>query len=319
VLFGTASILLLALFQETNLLPVLSVFLGFSLGFGLSTCFAILAENTLIEERTRTSALIILELFLMVPLIMFVAEAFNLGLTQRVLLVMATRFTCFLPLIYLKHPVVKINKKLTPLTALVGKNFILYLFPWVFFNIAAGLSFWGTYGQQKNYSLDISLAAFYICAALFGLLSGFIADRIGRRLPSIIGIALGGISFAILGYSPNALSYLVSVTILGVAWGFLLVVYLAIPGDIAGYFMKEKFYAFGTIMPLILYLGINAVPRAQFEVDISKLFPIISIFLFLAVVPILAAEETLPIKKIQERKMNEHIKKVGKLLQETKK
>ena len=325
IIFGTASTLSLALLQSTLLL-LLSVLAGISLGFGLSSCFAILAENTVVEERTRISAFIVLELFLMVPLIMFIAEAFSFGLTQRVLLVATARFICFLPMILIDPSVAKIRKKSPPFSSLFQKNFMFYILPWIFFNIAAGLSVWWYYAGRlsapvgnSQYNLDLALTVFYICTALFALLSGFISDRIGRKLPSIIGIVTGGISFAILSYSTSDQSYLVSVAILGIAWGFLLVVYIAIPGDIAGSYGKEKFYTIGTIIPLVLYLGINAVPRSAFDIDISKLFPIISIFLFLAVIPILVAQETLPSNKIKERKMKKHLQEIGKLIEESKK
>jgi MFS family permease len=318
IVFGVVNILFLPIAHGTLFLPFLSSLLGISLGFGLSSCFALMAENTLVEERTRISALIILELFLIVPLVMFVAETFHFGLTERVLLVAFTRFTCFLPFAII--PLRSENKgKKAILSSITQKNFILYLFPWIFFNIAAGLNFWWTRPQiTSSYNLDPSLATFYLCTAVFGIISGIASDRFGRRLPIGIGIAMGGISFAILGYSFSFLTYLISVSILGVAWGFLLAVYLAIPGDIAGSYTKEKFYALGTITPLILYLGINAVPSAQFDFDMARLFPIISILLFLAIVPILIAKETLPENKIYDRKIKEHMVELGKLLEESK-
>ena len=317
ILLGILSTLFLGLSQGPIFISILSILLGVSLGFGISSCLASLAESTLIEERTRISGIIILETFAIVFLVMFVAQTFNFGLTQRIILVAAVRSLSLFPLI-LDQSKSESNKRKSYLAILTHKNFVFYLFPWIFFNIAAGLSYWWSNPVEPGYKLVPSLAIFYVCAALFAVVSGVVADRFGRKLPIIIGIVMGGISFAILGFSVSSFSFLVSNSVLGVAWGFLLVVYLAIPGDIALSFAKEKFYALGTITPLILYLGISAVPRSKFVVNISQISSILSILLFLAVIPIILAKETLPENKMNNRKLKEYMIKLGKVLQDSK-
>ena len=317
ILLGILSTLFLGLSQGPIFISILSILLGISLGFGISSCLASLAESTLIEERTRISGIIILETFAIVFLVMFVAQTFNFGLTQRIILVAAVRSLSLFPLI-LDQLKSESNKRKSYLAILTHKNFVFYLFPWIFFNIAAGLSYWWSNPVEPGYKLVPSLAIFYVCAALFAVVSGVVADRFGRKLPIIIGIVMGGISFAILGFSVSSFSFLVSNSVLGVAWGFLLVVYLAIPGDIALSFAKEKFYALGTITPLILYLGISAVPRSKFVVNISQISSILSILLFLAVIPIILAKETLPENKMNNRKLKEYMVKLGKVMQDSK-
>jgi hypothetical protein len=105
----------------------------------------------------------------------------------------------------------------------------------------------------------------------------------------------------------------------GIAWGALMVVYLAVPGDIAASGSKEKYYAFGLALPLIVYLGIGDIPAAlNLNMSSSVLSPILSVMLFASVVPILYATETLPPSKVRERKMKEHIDSIGKLIKESK-
>jgi hypothetical protein len=46
--------------------------------------------------------------------------------------------------------------------------------------------------------------------------------------------------------------------------------------------------------------------------------PLKSALLFIAVIPILYAPETLPLEKIRQRKLQEHMKKIGKLVKKEK-
>jgi MFS family permease len=315
VTLGLLSTLLLPFSLETPFLTYVSALLGVALGLGLCTCFALLSESTKIEERTRTFSLVIVELFVNVALVMFVAQSFSLGINERVALVLISRILSFAPLI-VERVKLDCNKASIPVSS--NKNFILYLIPWILFNIAAGLSFWYTYRPSQNYSLDEPLAAFYLSTAIFGIVSGFLADRIGRKTPAIVGIVLGGISFAILSLFASVEGYFMSDIVLGVAWGFLLVVYMAIPGDIAQGYAKERFYALGIITPLMLYFGINAIPRGQVDFDISRIFPVISMLLFGAIIPIVVAKETLPPEKIRARRFKQYMNELGKVLEESK-
>jgi len=106
----------------------------------------------------------------------------------------------------------------------------------------------------------------------------------------------------------------------GVAWGFLFTLYLAVPGDLSYSGSKEKFYALGTMMPLIVYMSLSAAPQfLNISVSANILSPILSIILFLSVIPVFRATETLPENMIRERKLKEHIQKMQKLVQESEK
>ena len=63
------------------------------------------------------------------------------------------------------------------------------------------------------------------------------------------------------------------------------------------------------IVPSVMTYG------AQPEV----LSPILSIILFLSIIPVLQAKETLSEQKKSERKIKNHIEKVGRLVEESKK
>lgn len=51
----------------------------------------------------------------------------------------------------------------------------------------------------------------------------------------------------------------------------------------------------------------------------NSLSSVLSIILFLSVIPVLRARETLAEEKIVQRKMREHLENIGKVVQESKK
>jgi MFS family permease len=127
-------------------------------------------------------------------------------------------------------------------------------------------------------------------------------------------------SFALLGLATSPLSVLVYLTISGIAWGGFMVIYIAVLGDLAFSGSKEKFYALGMGIPLIIYMSLSAIPTAVgIIVPANVLSPVLSIILFLSVIPVLYASETLPETKMRERRLREHVRKVGKLVEESRK
>ena len=101
------------------------------------------------------------------------------------------------------------------------------------------------------------------------------------------------------------------------AWSVLIVIYNVIPDDLAFPGSEEKFYTLGLLVPFILYTGINGAGRF-FIIDppLDIFSTILSIVLFVAVIPILYAKETLSESKIQMAKIKGHIKKVREVIKE---
>jgi MFS family permease len=248
---------------------------------------------------------------------------FSFGLIEVVLLGIFLRSTSYLALIL--DPCDRESGKEKSWRAIFAhKDFSFYLFPWLMFNIASGLiSFvwtWLPPTPDYGWAQAIGGPLHFLGAGVFGLIAGFVADRLGRKQPIIIGMVMLGVSFAFLGLAPSPLSVLVYYAISGIAWGFLMVAYLAVPGDLALPGSREKFYALGIIIPLIIYMGLPAISEfLNVGVPASALSSILSIIIFVSVIPVLRAKETLSETKIRARKMKEYIGKVGELVQESKK
>jgi MFS family permease len=322
ITLGVLTTASLAVFQGIVFSLLSSVLLGISLGLGFPCSTALLADCTVVEERARVSGIIVLVTFIMVSLAATVASLLSFGLIGVILLCVVLRSTSFLALALDPCEREK-GKEGSWRSILAYKDFVFYLFPWIMFNMASGLVSFVWLGlQSPDYTTTFRIAVplRYAGAAIFGLISGVVADRVGRKQPIIIGLVILGMSFALLGLATSPLSVLVYLTISGIAWGGFMVIYIAVLGDLAFSGSKEKFYALGMGIPLIIYMSLSAIPTAVgIIVPANVLSPVLSIILFLSVIPVLYASETLPETKMRERRLREHVRKVGKLVEESRK
>jgi MFS family permease len=322
IFLGLAANVSLLLIQNLNEVYFffISAVMGVSIGLGFPSCLGFLADCTAIEERARISGIVVL-VTLLIVIFSFVfgsAVQFGTGLVVLLCVLRASSLFTFIMDECGREKSIKIRSWANVLTS---KNFLLYLFPWLMFSFIGSLVdhvFRGLNSPELNSVGTIGGALHYLCWAVFGLLSGIMADRLGRKQPIMIGLIMLGVSFAILGIVTNALTVVIYYAFSGVAWGFLFTVYISVLGDLAFYGSKEKFYAMGAIMPLILTLGFSAL-TSLFKVTLSvAVLPIFSLLLFLSILPVLRASETLPKKKREARMLKEHLDKVGKLVKESK-
>lgn len=317
ITLGLLSTIMLILTQQTIFMPFLSVLLGFSLGIGLPTSMAFIADYSHIEERARFSGLTIFVTFILAISAMIVTEIFAVGLPTLILLFAVVRSTSFLGLVFNKFEVKdKVKEKLDKPSS---KDFFFYIIPWMMFVLVGTLA-WSLIPLQFESAVSIGRILRFVCIAVFGIVTGFIADRLGRKPAIIIGLIIFGISFTILGFSLSAPTIIIYLTASGVAWGSFFAMYLVIPGDLSLTGSRERFYAFLTILPLILLGGVPYLPGVAELTRYSSAFAhILSLILFLSIVPVLLAKETLPEPKMRERRLKEHVKKIGKLVSESKK
>ena len=105
----------------------------------------------------------------------------------------------------------------------------------------------------------------------------------------------------------------------GVTWGlFFSVFFMAIWGDLGENYDKEKYYTLGGL-PFFLagFLPVLIEWLARlFSVDLANYaaaaFSLASFFLFLAVLPLMYAPETLPEKTIKDREIKNYLEKAQK-------
>ena len=157
----------------------------------------------------------------------------------------------------------------------------------------------------------------WVGVAFAGLISGFVSDRFGRKKSIIFGLSTLGISYAIFGVTSHPISYLLTQIFFGASFGIIFVnFFMTVIGDFASTGSKERFYAVGGAV-IILNMAIQLLAQI-FSLDVPSniISSILSIVLFVAVIPLLYAPETLPSEKILARKFRKFLKKVKKVVEE---
>ena len=318
---------LLAVHGEFLALLVSSI-LGISLGLGFPSSVALLGDYTDIEERGRASGVLMFEAFVLAIIASSLILLLNLGLIEVVLLCVILRSTSLLGLT-LDPLDKKKEKEKSWMSVLKDRDSSFYFIPWVIFAVAAymiGIVFVALPNIQI-YTLAENTGGvlIFVGGAVFSLISGFLADRFGRKLPIIIGVIIFVVSSVILGLATSPLGVVIEYTTVGIAWyGFLFVAYIAVSGDLAVRHSQERYYVLFTAL-LLAALAAGQTYLAPIwvlppESVLARVYsPILSVLLLLSVVSILYASETLSETKIRSRRMREYLQKVEKVVDESKK
>jgi hypothetical protein len=292
--------------------------MGMSLGLGLPSSMALVANNTVVENRGRTSGIIILGTFIITFASMAIHRILSLDLLGIILILAVVRSTSLFALVVDKfdRPLTIVEQKIR-LPSATYREFVFYLSPWVMFTIASSLA----HSLISDAGFESGLLGEnlrYVFIAVFGLAAGFMADRFGRKQPIIFGLATLGIAYLLLGFNMSEMSVNIYYALSGITWGLFFVVFLAVPGDLSTPNLREKFYALGYILPLAGLFALSAIPFENIADIIAPetIAQIVGICLFLAMYPVFRAKETLIESKIQERKMKEYAERVGKTIQE---
>jgi MFS family permease len=322
ITFGVLTTSALLFVQGEAFIFIFGPLLGISLGLGFPYALTLMAENTTIDQRGRVSGIILVQTFMMIAVATFI-EAVTDSWVFSILLLVVIRSTSYLTLILNKgktrNEYSDTQKAKSWFSIITYKNFVMYFFPWLMFIIAIVLTdhiVWPTLPKTADYDMAFAIGdpLHYLGTAIFAIVSGIWTDRYGRKVPIMIGLVMLGISFAIMGMSISPLSVFIHLMAIGIGFGFLMVTYMAVPGDLAFPYSKERFYALILVIPLTVYGGLGAIPRALgITASANLLSPILSIILLTSGLPVLFAQETLPKSKLDEMRMRDHIKKVGEL------
>ena len=284
---------------------------------------AIVADYTVVEERGRVSGIIILVTFIIAFASMGIKQILSLAPVGIALLFAVVRLSSILALILDKcERLVSSAKEKIHLSFTVKREFLFYIFPWVMFSIASSLA-WNVIPQQ-TYTVELALETTvrYIFIAVFGLAAGVMADRFGRKRIIYIGLIVLGVAFAMLGFSLSHAFVLwlhrlwyVYLALSGVTWGSFFVVFLTVPGDLSDPDSRGKIYA---LVTGLFIAGAIPVPDVSGVLPVDSLSQILSIIVFLSIIPVLRAKETLHESKIRKRKLKEHMERIGKIIKQSK-
>jgi MFS family permease len=290
----------------------LALFLGASVGIGLPSCLSYFADSAAIENRGFIGGIIWSIVGFTVLILAFLTTIAG----QWEIIAVLTIWRCLgcIGFIVLSrgHKTLSPQKSLSYFEIMRKREILLYLFPWVMFCI---INFAETPILNQVFIEDFALMSIseYAIIGVVATIAGFFADRVGRKRIVIAGFIMLGIEYAALSvFSDTAALYLYFI-LDGITWGFLVsVFFMAIWGDLGEDYKKEKFYTLGGL-PFLLagFFSIIIQPRVS-EISPPAAFSLAAFFLFLAVLPLMYAPETLPEKKMRERELKGYLEKAKK-------
>ena len=313
---GTIVTLLLTTMSSNGMLAnaLLAFFLGVSIGVGLPSCLSYFADSTSVKNRGFIGGIIWSAVGFAVLIFAFLISM--LGRWEAIVALTIWRLFGGVGFLVLnrKHEKFATQKSPSYLELIRKREILLYLFPWVMFsliNFAEAPILERVFGAEFFAFVQLVEWAFM---GIFAIVGGVIADIAGRKRVVITGFVMLGIEYATLSvFSNSPVTLYLFLTLDGITWGlFASVFFMALWGDLGENHEKEKYYALGGLPYLLAgFLPILIKPYAS-DIPAVTAFSLASFFLFLAVIPLMYAPETLPEKKIKERELKQYIEKAKK-------
>jgi hypothetical protein len=291
---------------------------GIYFGLGIPSCMGYFSSSTEAGNRARLGGLTFLTIFVG----FFLIRTLNINstiLNVAVLsIVKATGFAILFVLKPAEKHITQSNQE-SYLEVFKNRSFLLYFIPWCMFSLVNYLAVPVT---DKIFS-----ASFYqnssvienVLSAVFAVVVGFYADSVGRKRLLVAGFALLGLGYASLGLFPgNSYSSWFYISVDGLAWGAFYTLFITtLWGDLAPQGKgSEKYYAIGSL-PFLFSVFMQLFVGSYFAkvVSNSTIFSFASLFLFLAVLPLVYAPETLSEKVMKEKALKNYAELAQKIKQ----
>jgi MFS family permease len=312
IILGIVVSLLPALLNISSAIHVLvvSILFGVSFGLGMPSCLAFFADWTQVENRGRIGGIVLLVTNLGAPLFVILFGMFSLP-TSSVILAVWRGFGLIVFFLKPEKKRVPERKKNSSFKSMLSdKSFILYFIAWLMFCLVDRFET----PIQRDFlgdSYDLILLLGPLIGGLSAFVGGLLSDRIGRKRMLLYSFASLGIAYAIIGItSAPLIAWYLSASVISISTGMMWVLFILILwGDLSQSGSREKYYAVGTI-PFFL-TNILQLFSAEYVTLIPKTsaFSLAAFFLFIAVLPLLYAPETLPKRKIELRQLKKYLEK----------
>jgi hypothetical protein len=297
--------------------------LGGSFGFGMPSCLAYFADNVVMKKRGSKAGLVFLATNLVAASFVIFLQMVNFGLATTVLIAAVWRGLGLTTFLGVKHDEKKAKLAQKPTASLLSifrnRSFMLYFAAWLFFCLIdrSAKPILSAFFSADIYNSQFPIEP--IIGSVSALVGGTLADSIGRKHLTMFGFVILGLAYAVIGIAPPSLYswyvYMIMDAIgAGILWvNFILVLW----GDLALHDAKEKYYLVGSMPFFITDIVRFLMPVVLTIEERTRLayamLSIASFFLFLAVIPLFYAPETLPEKEIKERELKGYIEKAKKI------
>ena len=290
---------------------------GLSFGFGLPPSLGFFADYTTTQSRGRASAAIFFVTnLILVPLAITTKEVGEILLSIisfTLLSITSILFSRF------EQREQVIERRISIASIVLSKPFLFYFISSCIFCLIDALetpileNFLNkSFGRNFR---DIILSIETIITAFSAVAAGFLVDFYGRKKIIIYGFVASGIAYATVGtVSFHVASWYLYAVIDGIALGFFAVILIfTVWGDLSSPSTSEKYYAVGSLPFFIVGFLLKIVVPYVEVIPVNAAFSFASFFLFLAVLPLMYAPETLPEKEIRRRELKKYVEKAKKL------
>lgn len=292
---------------------VTTFFVGFSTGIGLPSCLGYFADNTMVDNRGKMGGIAWATAgigTLLLATLFLTADTVEAILMLTVLRAAGLLFFLFRP------------KKMPPApeqnpsysSILTDSHILLYLVPWVMFCLINWIEsplVENLFG--KEFFNTVTFVEFAI-SGVFAFVGGLLSDLVGRKRIIITGFIFLGIEYALLSFGQElTISRYIYIFLDGISWGMFAVVFFTVLwGDLGEHWVKEKYYVVGGLPYLLATFLQVFIRQYAGPVAVNAAFSLASFFLFLAVLPLMYAHETLPEKNIRDRELKQYVDKAKK-------
>jgi len=329
VLLGAVTTILLPIisFNNISINILISLMFGVSIGIGLPSCLAYFADVTNVGNRGTYGGIAWGFVGFSVFALAFLMRGFNPAQASEALALW--RFFGFVAFFWLSriHGELSSASVVPTYRSLLGRrDMLLYLLPWIMFSLVnfteapvinrlMGIS--SLWGSQFTLAESIALAVSieFAITGFFAVVGGMLADIVGRKRVIITGFVILGIDYAVFGlFSGSQAVWYIYTVLDGIAWGmFAAVFFMTVWGDLAGNNQKERYYLLGGL-PYLLAAFLSEIGAPSLAaIPAATAFSLASFFLFVAVLPLMYATETLSEKRIREMELRSYLERAKKV------
>jgi len=301
-------------------LALFAFILGASVGIGIPSTLAYLSDVTVVEERGTISGATLFASY--VSLIALGGTVQTLNITQTSMVYAAWRFSALAALsLRPREPLAHVVEKTqSPVQPRRIRSYVLYLIPWAMFSFTDRStkpiveSRTGLIISEKDVLGFLTLAG-VAAGGLSSLLGGVLSDRFGRKRTITLALAFLGLGYAILGLTPHApIAQFYFAVANGCAWGVLTCTFFfTIWGDLSPKGSGEKYYSVGVLPFFLASLVSIALADPLTLIGADRVFYVACLLLFLSILPLQLAPETLPQEALERKAFKKYVKKAKRI------